>query len=223
MPLTAAQTEILHDAIGNYAFPPVYYDFEAGIEIVANNMEEVEHVISGQLLSINTEEVRQGLANILYWGYANIGYRDVRVANLNNNITMEQIEAFQVLLGNGHIPTMAEIKRIQMPQYSGMSFVSKVLMFLNPVEYCVLDKQIANLRTHNGHKSLNHLVFRQNDTQIRISTHNETVYNEWRSECLAISIEYYDNEYRVVDIERGFFQLIQQGHLLDAQAIYNAA
>ena len=32
MPLTEAQIASLHDAIGGYAFPPVYYDFEEGNE-----------------------------------------------------------------------------------------------------------------------------------------------------------------------------------------------
>lgn len=223
MPLTEAQIASLHDAIGGYAFPPVYYDFEEGNEIVANDMAEVEHVIRDQLRSVHTLEVRHGLANILYWGYANVGYRDVRVDDLNNKITLGQIESLQALLADGEIPSMAEIKSIHMPQFSGMSFISKVLMFLNPDEYCVLDKQISRLRTHNGNKFLNQLIFRENETQIRISAHNEAAYDGWRGECLAISAEYYGNEYRVVDIERGFFQLIQQGHILDAQAIYNAA
>ena len=118
---------------------------------------------------------------------------------------------------------MGEIKRIHIPQYSGISFVSKVLMFLDPMEYCVLDKQIASLRTQNVPKALSQLVFGTNETQIRISAHNEAVYDGWRKECLAVGTDYYNNEYRAVDIERGFFQLIQQGWLLDAQVIYNNA
>ena len=104
-----------------------------------------------------------------------------------------------------------------------MSFISKVLMFLNPKKYCVLDKQIARLRTHNGLKSLNQLTCRPNETQIRISVHNEAVYDGWRGECHTISAEYFENEYRGVDIERGFFQLLQQGRRIDAQMIYNDA
>jgi hypothetical protein len=223
MPLDQEQIETLGDAIRGYDFPPVYYDFEEGTEIVENTMLEVENIIRDQLRSEQTQDVRHGLANVLYWGYANIGYRDVRVADLNNNITVEQIKTLKALLANNNIPSMVEIKRIKMPQFSGMSFISKVLMFLNPNQYCVLDKQIASLRTHNGDNFLNQLVFRESETQIRISAHNEAVYDGWRGECRAISTEYYGNEYRVVDIERGFFQLIQHGHLMDAQAIYNAA
>ncbi len=106
-------------------------------------MVDAENVINGQLRSAHAEDVRHGLANILYWGYANVGDRDTRVADLNGNIAMGQIQAFQTLVANSCAPTMAEIKTIRIPQYSGMSFLSKVLMFLNPMEYCVLDKQIC--------------------------------------------------------------------------------
>lgn len=223
MPLNNEQRKILREAIIGYNFPRIYYDFKVGIEVKANTMKEVEYVIGEQLRSVHSDAVIHGLANILYWGYANVGFRDVRVDNLIKNITVEHVLSFQKLLQNGRCPTLAEIKNIRIPQYSGMSFVSKILMFLNPVEYCVLDKQIARLRTHNGLKSLSNLLFRTNETQIRISAHNEGVYNGWRAECCAISGEYFEDEYRVVDIERGFFQLIQQWQLPYAQAIYNAA
>ena len=73
MPLTEEQITVLHEAIEGYAFPSVYYDFEVGAEITAATMTEVEHVIGGQLRSAHTGGVRHGLANILFWGYANIG------------------------------------------------------------------------------------------------------------------------------------------------------
>jgi len=143
MPLTGEQISFLREAIGRYSFPAIYYDFKQNREVRASIMEEVEHVINGQLYSVHAEDVRNGLANILYWGYANVGYRDIRVDDLNNNISIRQIKAFQALLADDRTPTMAEFKTIHIPQYSGMSFLSKVLMFLNPTEYCILDKQIV--------------------------------------------------------------------------------
>lgn len=223
MPLTGEQIAFFREAIIGYSFPAVYYDFQENRKVQASSMADVEHAISGQLCSVHAEDVKNGLANILYWGYANVGYRDIRVEGLNNNITIGQIKAFQALLANGRTPTMAEIKTIHIPQYSGMSFLSKVLMFLNPTHYCVLDKQIARLRTENSPKALNQLSFGPKETQIRISSHNEAIYNCWCAECLEVSTTYYGGEYRVVDIERGFFHLIQQGRLLDAQTIYNSA
>ncbi len=223
MPLTEEQIAAFREAIKGYSFPAVYYDFEEGREVQAKRMADVEYVIGGQLCSVHTEDVKNGLANILYWGYANVGYRDARVEKLNNNITIEQIKVFQTLLVNDRRPTMAEIKTIRIPEYSGMSFLSKLLMFLNPSDYCVLDRQIARLRTQNAPKALCQLSFGPKETQIRVSSHNEAIYDRWRTECLAVSTVYYGGEYRVVDIERGFFHLIQQGRLLDARIIYNSA
>jgi hypothetical protein len=96
-------------------------------------------------------------------------------------------------------------------------------MFLDPSDYCVLDQQLAKLRTPGSPKILNDLVFNQNATQIRITNHNESIYNGWCNECTEISQMYFQGTYRVVDVERGFFNLIQQNNLLDAQAIYNNA
>ena len=115
---------------------------------------------------------------------------------------------------------MAQIKSLHIPQYSGMSFLSKILMFLDGTQYCVLDQQIARLRTDDSLKALNKLSFRPKDTQIRVSSNNERVYDNWRKECLDISRDYFNAQYRTSDIERGFFHLIQTGHLLDAQVIY---
>ncbi|MCX5821554.1 MAG: hypothetical protein NT047_16850 [Deltaproteobacteria bacterium] len=223
MPLTGEQIAFFREAIEGYSFPAVYYDFLKNREVQSSSMADVEHAINGQLCSSHTGDVKKGLANILYWGYANVGYRKKRVEDLNNNITVQQIKTFQALLANDRTPTLTEIKTIHIPQYSGMSFLSKVLMFLNPTYYCVLDRKICRLRTDNSSKALNQLSFGPNEMQIRISSHNEAIYDCWRTECLAVSTAYYGGEYRVVDIERGFFHLIQQGRLLSAQTIYNSA
>ena len=186
-------------------------------------MVEVEAVIAGQLRSQEVVSTKHGLANILYWGYAQIGYRRNRVNDFMNNVLNHHILDFQALINEDNVPTMMEVHRICMPQYSGISFISKILMFLNPGAYCVLDKQLTQLRTPGSPKILNELTFRQTETRIRITNHNEAVYNGWRNECSAISQLYFQGNYRVVDVERGFFNLIQQNHLLDAQAIYNDA
>lgn len=223
MPLTPDQIAQLNEAIHGYDFPAVYFDFNNEIEITAQNMSEVETVIAGQLRSQEGVITKHGLANILYWGYAQIGYRENRVKDFMNNVADQQIIDFQGLINGDNIPTMIAVHRIRMPQYSGISFISKILMFLNPNDYCVLDKQLLKLRTLGSPKSLNRLVFKQTETQIRITHYNEAAYNEWRNECSAISQLYFQNNYRVVDIERGFFNLIQENHLADAQAIYNDA
>jgi hypothetical protein len=223
MPLSPDQIAQLHEAITGYAFPAVYFDFNNDIEVAAQNMGEVETVLAGQLRSQEVVSTKRALANILYWGYAQIGYGGRRVNDFMNNVSDQQIMDFQALTNGDNIPTMMAVRRIRMPQYSGISFISKILMFLNPSAYCVLDQQLTKLRTPESPKILNALVFRQNETQIRITNHNEAVYNGWRAECSAISQMYFQGNYRVVDVERGFFNLIQRNHILDGQAIYNDA
>jgi len=222
MPLNQQQITQLGDSITGYAFPTVYFDFTNNIAVNAQNMSEVENLIFHQLESNEIVNVKYGLANVLYWGYAQIGYRGIRINDFVANVTQPQLLDFIALLRNG-MPTMQEISRIRMPQYSGISFSSKILMFLNPTDYCVLDQQLAQLRSSGSLKHLNELAFGANDTQIRITRHNEGVYNRWRNECLAISQQYYQGEHRAVDVERGFFNLVQQHYVADAQAIYNAA
>ncbi len=223
MPLTQAQITQLIEAINGYDFPAVYFDFNNHIEIVAQNMTEVETQIRGQMRFQEVMVTKYGLANVLYWGFAQIGFRQNRIDDFMNNVLDHQIIAFQALMRQNEIPTMKAIKGIGLPQYSGVSFVSKILMFLNPSDYCVLDQQLAKLRTPGSPKVLNDLSFGQNENQIRITNHNEAVYNGWRHECSGISQMYFQGRYRVADVERGFFSLIQRNDLLDAQTIYNDA
>ena len=107
-----------------------------------------------------------------------------------------------------------------MPEYSGISFVSKILAFLDPQNYCVLDQQLARLANMPGAKALGHLV---RGSQIRITKKNQSVYDLWRQECQEISNKYFRGKFRVVDIERGFFSMVQNEKLSLAQKIYSNA
>jgi hypothetical protein len=222
MPLDNNQKEQLKTAIIGYMFPSVYYDFGSGLPANAQNMSVVEEYINRLLKSQNVIDVKHGLANVLYWGYAQVGYRNLRVNNFIKNSNEKQIHNFHNLLLNNATPTLIAIKNLKLPEFSGMSFVSKILMFLDPENYCVLDKKISKLRNPECMKSLSHLTFGPKDTQIRISQQNQGVYNNFREECRLISGHYFQNNYRVADIERGFFTLIQSNELA-AQQIYNNA
>ena len=104
-----------------------------------------------------------------------------------------------------------------MPQFSGISFISKILAFLDLVNYCVLDQQLARIANRGGARALNQLAQGQ---QLRVTANNQAAYDAWRNECAAISNAYFQGAYRVIDIERGFFHLVQTGQLQLAQAIY---
>lgn len=221
MPLTQTQVNDLSAAVNAYGFPPTYYDFVANAPIHAANMPTVEAAIQAMLLSANPAIAKQGLANVLYWGYAQIGFGPIRVRRFWNGVTAAQIAQYQALIATHGVPSLKQLRAIRMPEYSGISFLSKVLMFLDPANYCVLDLQLAGIRLTPGARPLNRLVV--HGTTIGATFHNQNIYNAWRTECMNINNVYFGGVYRVVDIERGFFQMIQAGNLTTAQVIYGAA
>jgi hypothetical protein len=156
---------------------------------------------------------------VIYWGYAQIGYRDHRVQRFRDQVVEDQLVAFVKLVAFGS-PGLGTIADLRLPQFSGISFVSKVLMFIDPERYCVLDKQLLKLGSGSGNRALHRVSA---GTQIRITTRNEGAYNDWRAECAEMSRRYFAGRYRVVDIERGFFHLVQSSRAHGASEIYAAA
>ncbi len=221
MPLTPTQVKDLSDAINTYGFPATYYDFVTNTPVNATSMPAVEVTIQAMLLSVNPVIAKQGLANVLYWGYAQIGFRSTRVHKFWNNVTAAQIAEYQALVAAYGVPSLRQLKAVGMPEYSGVSFLSKIMMFLDPANYCVLDLQLAGIGLALGVRPLHGVVV--HGTTIGATFHNQRIYNAWRAECMSISKIYFGGAFRVVDIERGFFQLIQSGNLHAAQLIYSAA
>lgn len=220
MPLSASQIHALDTAIAAYGFPLMYFDFSTGVPLTAPSITVLEVTIQRLLISPNPEDVKDGLANVIYWGNANAGYRNHRVDRFRAGVTATKLTSFQRMVAGGLVPTLRDIERLGMPGYSGISFVSKILMFLDPRQYPVLDLQLASLATPQGTRAIDRLVVR---TQIPISAHNIVAYDAWRMECIAMSSTYFGGRYRAVDIERGLFHLIQSGRSKDASDIYHSA
>jgi len=220
VPLTIQQKNDLEASLQGYAFPAVYFNFLNNEEVNAEHMAALEVVIRQMLLAPQQQQAKFGLANVIYWGNANAGYQMYRVDRFRNKVTPDQLAQFQNLVENGTIPTLREIRDIRMPQFSGISFISKIIAFLDPVNYCVLDLLLSRLGENQGNKALHHLVV---NTQIRVNARNSEAYLLWCQECQAINSLYYEGRYRAVDVERGFFNLIKSGELDYARRIYNAA
>ena len=206
MPLNEKQIAQLRESIQHYDFPCVYYDFVENRKITAPNMHGLEAAIGCMLRAPDINGVKDGLANVLYWGYAQTGYGLTRVNRFRREVTNDHLTHFQNLLAGNRVPNLIQVGGLGIPEFSGVSFVSKVLMFLNPNDYCVLDLKLAGLRTSANHRALSRLVV--NKTHIRITENNQAVYDDWREECRSISDHYFAGQYRVVDVERGFFGLI---------------
>ena len=220
MPLNINQVEDLEHSILGYEFPTIYRNFETGEVVLGDTMVEVEDAIRALLTSGDPAQIRFGLANVIFWGNANAGYRDHRVNKFLDSVTDEQIDAFRHLLITFPIPFVRQIRDLRIPGYSGISFISKVVAFLDPDNFCVLDLQLVRLGANTGNGALANISY---TTQIPTTVANCASYLAWCDECSEISRIYYGSRYRAVDVERGFFNLIQTNRLALAQQIYQSA
>jgi hypothetical protein len=223
VPLSATQIQDLEHAIRTYSFPLYYFDYALPKHLnpqIATGITQLELLIKAQLLSSMPSDIARGLGNIIYWGNATAGYRYSRFAKFNSLIgSFAPYTTFNGLVSGG-IPSLTALKQLGLPSYSNISFVSKILMFLNPWDYCVLDLQISKLKKsgRSTSRALDRLTIYP--TSIPITRANEQVYDLWRSECRHISSTYYGGTYRVADVERGFFQLIKSDQV-NAHSIYD--
>ena len=168
--LTSKQINTLQKSIRGYSFPAIYYDFASHVERNAGNMRSLEGIILKMLTSKKQQQVKYGLANIIYWGNVNAGYKKYRTCQFLNYVTAPQLARFQSIVVSKKMLNLQAIKKISMPQYSGISFISKILMFLNPNQYCVLDLQIAKLANHSRTKAIYNL--KNYATQLLVTNHN---------------------------------------------------
>lgn len=221
MPITPQQVQLLYAAINGYAFPPAYFDYSAGAPIVGPTMRQVEGLIKSDLLAGSPFRIKDGLSNILYWGFAQMGgLALVRVNRFRTAVNQAQLQAACQLIAATPRPTLFEIKALGLPQFSAVSFVSKVRMFLDPDRSATLDQQI--MKIHNVSQSTVLASVRRSKTSIPVTKANSLAYESW-----CDRLEFIRNTYlptlRVVDIERGLFYFVQSGQVaVAAQLLANA-
>ncbi len=87
MSLSNDQIATLQEAIITYDFPCAYYDFLNDLPAPQHNMISVENLIRTDLISGDTLLVKNGLSNVLYWGYAQTGYRNTRIKRFRTEVT----------------------------------------------------------------------------------------------------------------------------------------
>ena len=220
----SAYGAVLRAAIERYDFPSVTYDFKKQREIRHPDMPAVEASVLELLRAPDRCDVKDGLSNVLYWGYMNSpGRRDFRVEAFRKNVTNDQLDSFMSLARCTPPPGPIDIKRIGFPQFSGMSFVTKIMMFLDPDRRPVLDTKIAEAFSQSpDFPPLQALAFRRKadfgkkaDTQVRITGDNECAYNAWAAWCMRIAAwanaesEFPCRGIRAVDVERAVFTLAE--------------
>jgi len=222
MALSQQQIHCLRNAIGGYSFPPDYFDFAANTPERLPNMRAVEIKIGSDLTSGEPQRIKNGLSNVLYWGYAKMGIRDTRVKRFRERVTLSRLKQGGDLFARAVLPSVFEIKALKLPEFSGLSFVSKIRMFLDPDRSAALDWQIMKIHKQCPSTLLANLYIGKS-TQIPITQRNSQVYEDWCAKMTRISSVYFDGDFRAADLERGFFQLIQGGSVDVAAQIFKDA
>ena len=145
MSLTQGQVTVLEEAMCNYCFPRVTYDFQNGIEVNHQTMRSVESTIYRRLTSRGSNDVKDGLSNVLYWRYRRIGFRWTKVNEFRDKVTYQQLQravrVFKDLKGVG----LRTLKKLELPKFSNVSFLSKLRMFLDPRNFVTLDLKLMKL------------------------------------------------------------------------------
>jgi hypothetical protein len=201
----------------DYSYPKVFFDFKTNREVEALDTVRLEKYFRDALTSGQIDNVKDGLSNVVYWGNAQQGVLDARVQNFRSNVSAVHLNAFIELAAGGDWG-VTEIEAIRMPVFSRMSFITKILAFLEPERFVVLDLQLAQLATVPGPHVLTDLV--ADSTSIRITQNNLAVYERWCVKCASMAAGFPTNwGIRAVDIERGLFGLVQNGHAVAAAAL----
>ena len=94
--LAKEQIDTLKKSISGYRFSTKYFDFASNVEKKAGSMGSLETIIHNMLTSQKQQQVKYGLANIIYWGNANSGYKKYRTCKFLNNVKAAQLRKFQM-------------------------------------------------------------------------------------------------------------------------------
>ena len=219
-------------AASKYSYPAKTYDFVEEREVDHGEMSLVEALIRAQLMSENRNEVKDGLSNVLYWGYVRQGYGIHRVCRFRDEVTGNQLDGFVECCRRSACLGIEELRRLKLPQFSGMSFSSKVLMFMCPDRHPVLDLKIARFVCSEPVQRLDRpsglwalLNLKLYPTRIPLTGSNVRAYREWADWCcdIADAVNTVNappgGALRAVDIERAIFWCIDREQETEARRL----
>lgn len=218
MSLRAAEIKVLGDAIRQQAFPLGYFCFDSATAKTAADRPELQQLIATRLKSADPACVRDGLANVLYWSYhGQSGRQKGKVEKFRSSVTPQQLQAFQMAVAEG-----ADARRILeagLPEFASLVPVSRVLAFLDPQRFCVIELPLCRLGKAGGSKALDRI---RHTSSIALTRSNLAAYLDWCAECRQIASSRFPDA-GPGDVARGFATLLQSQHELIAQAIYQNA
>ena len=211
----------LREAVESYEYPTVVYDFREARESRCEDMFGVEERIGALLRGPESDGIRDGLSNVLYWGNARqprrreAKVRDFRDATPAGDPRLQRFAELVASMGERPLsgvagPALLDFKGLMLRQFGQMSFVTKVLMFLDP-RFPVLDLKVARAFANRGFAPLADLRF--DKSGIRITRSNVRVYDGWARWCREIAALVNEEPpsprraLRAVDVERVLFTL----------------
>ncbi len=213
MTLTEQQRAELRQAIAAYDYPKDTYDYERHLPMKHPTMRELEDSVRNQLLTASPQRVKDGLSNVLYWGHLSAGGRG-RDENFRRKVSIGQIRKAMALFRMLQGPGLKELAKLKLPEYSQLSFLSKLRMFLDPTQHVVLDLQLARLQNARANTLFRRLkLYAKPDQQARYipsTQRNVDVYRDWCALCVRTARKELPGKGAIaVDVERGIFHLAQ--------------
>ncbi len=203
------------NAIRSYDYPPVTYDFLSERERSFPHMIDLDRYLQDLLLSGDPNKLKDGLSGILYWGHYRAPYRDYRVTKFRTEVTSAQLNHASAVIQTLDGSSLVTLRDLCLPQFSRMAFVTKFRTFVDPKFYCVLDSKIGNLEFFSDR-------LKRHKTCIPINAHNEDVYRRWVHICGSIAA-HLQRKLRPVDVERGFFYLLDHNKHVIADEYLSAS
>jgi hypothetical protein len=198
----AAIVRALRAGLARYDYPPVVWDSSCDREIRLSSMRDVERVIRTQLTSGDMEAVKQGLANIVFWGFRSQPVWPSRLEDFHRRISGPALARATKELPAVRGPGLREIADLHLPQFSQVSFLSKIRMFLDPTGHVVLDKRLVSLGEVDTANLFRSVV--RYGSAIPCTALNERIYARW---CLLCQQWGQKTKALAVDVERAIFQI----------------
>ena len=219
--------DLLSEAFSGFSFPTVTFDFAGEDERRHEDMRGVEDCIGTSLRSDDVSRVRDGLSDVLFWGYARQGRRNFKVRNFRSRMEsddgQQRLAGFLEFVRSRPETCAAErliaLKKLKLPEFGQVSFATKILMFLDPEHYPVLDLKIARTVKQCGFRPLLPLTIH---TGIPITSANAMCYERWACWCRDIAARVNrasgsgGQDLRAVDVERALFALTDSQRMGDA-------
>ncbi len=193
---------------------------------------ELDHYHKTLLMSGNENDLMVGFLSVIFWGYVSgsdgvvrtaraLGkvrsFRDGRAGQTptsKNELVLSLTRARESVVQKDYGKALYQLMSIK---YLGMSFASKVVMFMNPSQTAIYDSVIAERLSK--HESLNSLYIKTLGATEKEKIKQCSTYEKWCDFCFQTAEDLnrhkacwtdWDNQsksFRAVDVERSFFAL----------------